>query len=286
MPEPTIDAEQFRERQRALWDSVALGWQRWWPKFEDGAAAVSERMVELCGAAPGQRVLDVATGIGEPALRLARRVGPTGRVLAIDLAPQMLLLARQRAQAAGLDNIEFREMDMERPELERASFQAATWRWGPMLMRDPVAALVQLRLALARDARLATAVWGSGKDVPFIAIPGDIAERVAGIEKPPPGTPGPLCMGRVGELEAALTSAGFRGIEVEEHEVVLRFESSAEYVQFVQDISATLRRMLEEGSAEVRERTWSAIGREAERWAVSGGGLVFVNRVRVASARA
>ena len=74
---------------------------------------MSDRLVELAGIRQGQRLLDVATGIGEPAVTAARKVGPSGRVTAIDLSPAMLAIARERAKENGLANIEFQEADAE-----------------------------------------------------------------------------------------------------------------------------------------------------------------------------
>ena len=95
--EPVRDADE----QRSQWDRVAAGWQTWWRTIEDAAQPVSRRMLALAAVAPGQRVLDIATGIGEPALLAARRVGPQGRVVATDIAPAMLEIARERARSLG-----------------------------------------------------------------------------------------------------------------------------------------------------------------------------------------
>jgi enediyne biosynthesis protein CalE5 len=72
-----------------MWDNVAAGLQIWWPTFERGAQ-VSDKIVELAEIKPGNRVLDIATGIGEPAVTAARRVKPNGKVVATDISPRML----------------------------------------------------------------------------------------------------------------------------------------------------------------------------------------------------
>lgn len=87
-------------------------------------------MMELAHVAPGRRVLDVATGIGEPAMTAVRRVGPSGSVTAIEQAPQMLAVARERMQAAGIWNVEFVEGDAEVVALPPDSFDAVVCRWG------------------------------------------------------------------------------------------------------------------------------------------------------------
>jgi enediyne biosynthesis protein CalE5 len=68
-----FNSEDFKAQQRQMWDSVAAGWLAWWPTFERGAQKVSDKIVELAEIKPGDKVLDVATGIGEQAITGARK---------------------------------------------------------------------------------------------------------------------------------------------------------------------------------------------------------------------
>src|SRR6266446_1276001 len=113
MSENTADPQQLKDDQHRDWDAAAAGWKKWWPLFERSAQHVSDRLVELAGVGIGARVLDIATGNGEPALTAARRVAPNGRVIATDQSAGMLAIARERAAALGVTNVEFRETDGE-----------------------------------------------------------------------------------------------------------------------------------------------------------------------------
>src|SRR5215470_5906029 len=139
------DPAVWKRQQREQWSHVAQGWQRRWVAFERDAQPLSDRLMELAHIAPGQRVLDVATGIGEPAMTAARRVGPAGSVVAIDQAAEMLAVALERMQAGGVENIEFVEGDAETLVVEPASFDAVVSRWGLLFFQDPVAALTRFR---------------------------------------------------------------------------------------------------------------------------------------------
>ena len=111
---------------------MANGWQKWWKAFEQDAQKVNERLIELAGIEEGYRVLDIATGTGEPAITAAKKVGDKGYVLATDISPQMLSIAKRRANSLGLDSIiEFKECDAETIDLP-ASFNAVLCRWGLM----------------------------------------------------------------------------------------------------------------------------------------------------------
>src|SRR5438270_308302 len=87
MDDTPIDPAVFKAQQREQWSNVVQGWRRRWAAFEQGAQPLSDRMMKLAHVAPGQRVLDVATGIGEPAMTAARQVGPSGFVVAIGPNP-------------------------------------------------------------------------------------------------------------------------------------------------------------------------------------------------------
>src|SRR5689334_12609359 len=105
-PASPLDPVAFKAEQRETWASVAPAWKKWWSVIEAGAQSVNEKLVDLARIEPGARVLDVATGLGEPALTAARRAGPRGNVLGVDLSAAMLELARERARAAGIAHVE------------------------------------------------------------------------------------------------------------------------------------------------------------------------------------
>ena len=106
----SFDANQYKSYKRQGWDSAASGWKYWWQIIEEGAQKINDRLIDLAKIKPGDKVLDLATGIGEPAVTAAKIVGSQGRIIAVDISPQMLSIARQRTASLGLqDIIEFKE---------------------------------------------------------------------------------------------------------------------------------------------------------------------------------
>ena len=113
MSKDSFDPEAFKSNQRQSWDSVAAGWQKWWKTIENGAHEVSDKLVELAEIKAGQRVLDIATGIGEPAITAGKIVGQKGHVTATDISAEMLSIGEQRARSLGIqDTMEFVQSDV------------------------------------------------------------------------------------------------------------------------------------------------------------------------------
>jgi ubiquinone/menaquinone biosynthesis C-methylase UbiE len=185
-----LDSKQYKEVERQSWNSVAPAWQKWWKTIERGTEKVSKRLVELAEIKPGSRVLDIATGIGEPALTAAKQVGKSGYVLATDISPQMLSFAKQRAIYLGLQNvIEFKEGDAETIDLPPSTFDAALCRWGLMLIPDPNAGLSNIYRSLVNGGHFAAAVWASPDQDTLIATTMNIVMKETNSLPPSPGAP-------------------------------------------------------------------------------------------------
>lgn len=173
-----LDSKQYKEAERQSWNSVAPAWQKWWKTIERGTKGVSRRLAELAEIKPGSRVLDIATGIGEPALTTANQLGKSGHVLAIDISPQMLSFAKERAISLGLqDVIEFKEGDAETIDLPPPAFDAALCRWGLMLLQDFKAGLANIYRSLVEGGHFAAAVWASPEQDTLVVIIMNTNER-------------------------------------------------------------------------------------------------------------
>ena len=98
---------------------------------------VTEQMLDLAALDPGMRVLDVAAGAGEQTLAASRRLGSSGRIIAVDISASMLEAANETMREHGAENVETRVMDAQRLELDADSFDAAISRFGVMLVPDP-----------------------------------------------------------------------------------------------------------------------------------------------------
>jgi ubiquinone/menaquinone biosynthesis C-methylase UbiE len=216
-------------------DRVAAAWSRWWPHFERGAGVISQRMVDLASIEPGDVVLDVATGLGEPALLAAKRVGPSGRVIGIDISPSMLALARERAREEMLVNATFIEGDAS-TFLAPTAFDAILSRWGLMFLADLPAALAHMRERLKEGGRFVAAVWGSPADVPLISLATRIAGQQFGTEAPPLAG-GPFALHDPAALAKQFLDSGFADANTEEVAVVFPFDSAKQYFDHISEVA-------------------------------------------------
>lgn len=285
MPVPSFDPVQYKAAQKQDWSAAAAGWKRWWPTFEQSAQRVSDRLVDLAGLKPGHRVLDLGTGLGEPAVTAARRVGPTGKVTAVDQATEMLALARERAAGLGLVQVEFHEMDAEQVVFPEQSFDAVLSRWGLMFLPDLETALHRIHAVLAAGGRLAAAVWAEPSRVPLISTTMGTLRRELGLPPPAPDIPSPFSLAEEGKLERTLRQAGFHGIQTERFAVTFGWPSPEDYMRFQQDIAAPAAALLAKESPERRAAVWRAVAEAARAFAATDGQIRMANEVVCVSAR-
>ena len=247
----TVD---FKQHERDSWASAAAGWGRRDELLREGAAPVTERMLELAWIAPGQRVLDIASGTGEPAISIARAVGENGSVIGTDLVDEMLAYARSKAANEGLDNIEFRCVDGETLTVGEGIFDAVTIRWGLMFMPQPLACLALAHSALQTGGRISVACWAAPEKNPFISLLTQTLGHYMDVPRPPPGTPGIFAMADPDHLCGVLESAGFKNITLEEMEfAMVDVEDGQAYWEAMSDLAAPVMRLVRQLDDQVRD---------------------------------
>ena len=272
-----LDSKQYKEAERQSWNSVAPSWQKWWGKtIERGTEGVSRRLVELAEIKPGSKVLDIATGIGEPALTAANQVGKNGHVLATDISPQMLSFAKQRAISLGLqDVIEFKEGDAETIDLPPSAFDAVLCKFGLMLFQDFKASLSNIYRSLVEGGHFAAAVWASPDKVPFIFVPMNIVLKETNSPPPPPGTPGPFSMSDQNSLKNSYLTSGFKDPIIERMNVSFEFDSPDDYTTFtIEHGGPALQKLIAGQTNERRKEIFKAINKAAEKYADNTTGKV------------
>ena len=257
--QPSFDAAKYKNAQREQWNKDGAAWRRWTPTLERWYGVATRQMLDLARIQPGQRILDIAAGAGEPAVSAAERVGPGGYVLATDISEGIVELALQVARERGLTQIATRAMDGEKLDIPDASFDAVLCRLGLMYMPHPVTALCEWRRVLRPGGRVAVAVFSTPDRNSWGALPASIIRRRA--QHPPPvsGQPGPFSLGGPGLLENLFRQAGFADAEVHAVPVPHGAASAAGYVRVAREAFGGFNAMMAHLPLQERESVWNEV---------------------------
>ena len=164
----------------------------------------------------GDRVLDIGCGLGDTTVRLAKLVGPAGHAHGVDVAERMIETASEEAAGAGLENVSFAACDVEAWKFDQI-FDYAFSRMGTMFFANPVAALRNVREALAPGGLLNMVVWRRKLDNEFFHRAEQVVARY--LEEPedydaPRCGPGPFSMADADRVTDVLRHAGYADIRL------------------------------------------------------------------------
>jgi len=258
--------------------------EKWKAKSAVMGQAVTDALVEYAQPAAAIKVLDLASGTGEPAISLAARVGEHGHVTALDLSAELLEMASGRARARGLKNFATHKGDAHTLPFPDNHFDLATSRFGVMFFRDVVGALRELRRVLRPGARACFAAWGSFEQ-PYWRSTMGVVHRHAGGPLLPPGGPNPFRFAEPGSLSQVLKAAEFEQVEEQARTVAWTWPGTVEEVwEQAQAVSVPFRPMLKRVPPEM----WPKINadvREAVEKYFDGEKIEFGASVVLASGR-
>ena len=219
--------------------------EKWKAKSAAMGQPVTDALVEYAQPAEGMRVLDLASGTGEPAISLAGRVGEHGHVTALDLSAELLEIAAQRARTRGLNNFATQVADAHSLPFPDNSFDLATSRFGVMFFREPELALRELRRVLRPVARACFLAWGPFDQPYWQSMMGVVHRRVGGPLLEPGGSD-PFRFAEPGSLSTVLRDAGFNDVAEEIRTVPWTWPGPVEEVwEQAQAVTVPFRPMLQ-----------------------------------------
>ncbi len=182
----------------------------------DGLSHHSDAVFPSLSVKEGDSVLDVGCGFGDTAIRLARAVGPSGRVVGLDCCEVFMDYGREAAREEGLENISFRAGDALVEKFE-PEFDFVFARFGTMFFSNPVVGLRNMRTALKPGGIMTHIVWRRRDDNPWLGMAKDIVLRFL----PPPGEdaqtcgPGPFSMADEDMVRMMMKGAGYEDVTFE-----------------------------------------------------------------------
>lgn len=248
--------------------------EKWKAKSAATGRDATEALVEYARPKPGMKVLDLASGTGEPAISLAKRVGLTGHVIALDQSSELLAIAADRARDRRLTNFTTQQADAHHLPFSDETFDLVTCRFGVMFFQDCVQSMREVRRVLKPGARACFLAWGPFDQPYWSSTIGVILKHVGG-PAVVPGGPDPFRFSEPGSLSRILRQAGFSDVAEETRTVPWTWPGGVEEVwEYVQSVSTPFLPMLQRVPAEM----WNEINREA-RTAIQkyadGGSIKF-----------
>lgn len=248
-----------KHENESIWDSAAPGWAKWESALMGAAAEATEQMLDAANVEMGMKVLDLACGAGSQTIQAAKRVGPTGQVVANDIAKRMLTFAKSNAADAGLTNVETLHGPAEDLSESGLRVDAATCRLGLMLFQSPQDALAAVRSVLVENGRLAVLVVASPQDNLLFSKTMMIALKHAGKTPPPPGSPGLFALSDPARLENLFQAAGYIDTRVEQVVARMSIASVGDALTMMQEAFGAYRAVLADLDDEKRDVAWGEI---------------------------
>ncbi len=264
-----INRSEYKKLVKEEWanSAVATSWARWHDKFNFQCRSITEDLLTLAQIRPGIRVLDLASGTGEPAITIAGLLGGQGNITATDLSAEMLTVARSNAEQVSLDNLSFLQAEAANLPFDDNTFDAITCRFGIMFFVDLPTTLQEIHRVLKPGGRMAFSAWGppdSGTFAGFVLTPFFVRRP---LPPPPPEKPSPMRFSRPGSLSDDFRRAGISTFK--EDNVVLPFPwpgSPEEVWTSFYELAAPLRPYLDSFTEEERSKAFE----EALKWLGSG----------------
>src|SRR5436190_1150410 len=194
------------------WSNSAPYWEKHRETIRRMISPVSEALIADAEVTSGNSVLDVATGPGEPALRVSEIVGPQGEVIGTDPIPGMIDAARRESTRLSIQNARFEVAAADNLPFPDSRFDAEVSRFGVMFFPDPLAGIREMLRVLKPGRKLALAVWHFPDNNPFHYCFARVVDRFAPAPPLPPDAPDAFRFAQPGKLKNVMAEAAVRDV--------------------------------------------------------------------------
>jgi ubiquinone/menaquinone biosynthesis C-methylase UbiE len=257
------------EQQRILWKDIAAMRRKNDEFIMAWFASVGERLIAHASVADGMRVLDVATGTGEPGLTIAQRF-PSAKVIGFDNSEDMAAIAKEKTVQKEVQNFQVLVGDASVLPFEDSSFDAIVCRHGVMFFPDITVCLDEFRRVIRPGSKIALSAWGPEGKNPWAQVFTDVFRRYAEVIPEGPDRVGRFRCAQAGLLKQFLENTGCANTGQEEVEGVLEFNSSEDAWERLTRISVNHLQMFERLPHEIQPKAKKEILKGMEAYARHG----------------
>ncbi|HVY83112.1 MAG TPA: class I SAM-dependent methyltransferase [Steroidobacteraceae bacterium] len=252
-------ANEANQDQVKAWNETSgRAWVEMQRPLERMLAPFATLLIEKGLSDSTRRVLDVGCGWGATTFAAARRIGPGGSCVGVDVSTPLLELAQARAREEHVTNVSFVRADAQTHAFEPNDFDAVISRFGVMFFDDPIAAFANIKRAARPGAALTFVAWRSPAENPFMTAAARAAAPILSLPAPDPNAPGQFALADAGRVREILQRSGWKHVELRPIDIPCTVAQSdlLEYVTKLGPVGAALRDVTD---PELRARTVSAV---------------------------
>ena len=249
---------EIRDQQRESWNKFSPGWKKWDKLTMEFLEPMGRHIIEAIKPSGKDRILDIASGTGEPGLTIAAMLDG-GTVVLSDVSEKMLDLAKENAEKRGIKNIEIVATDVTEMPFGDEAFDKISCRMGFMFFPDMQLAANEMARVLKKGGRIAASYWDGPQQNFWVTAMKDTIDAHMKLDPPPPGSPGMFRCAAPGLMKSIFEKAGFRNISERPSTSKVQVGTADTYWNMMTEVAAPFVAALSKADEETRNKIRDAV---------------------------
>lgn len=262
--------QQQLEQQRKNWNQYSRGWRKWDDLIMLTMKPIGDALINNLHVKGAEKVLDVASGTGEPGLTLSKLL-PHGDVTGTDLSENMVAIANENSLKRDIGNYRSQVCDASNLPFDDESYDHVISRFGIMFFPDIHKGLGEMTRVMKKGGTMSIAVWAVPDKNPFITIMASIIIKRLNLPRTADNSPGIFRCAQPGYTSQLLHEAGLKNITEERLSGNGFFESAGHYWDVMSDVAGPLMEAVEKEPQEIINDVRKAVIKEAGKYAYNEG---------------
>jgi ubiquinone/menaquinone biosynthesis C-methylase UbiE len=266
----TTQLDEVRSKQRESWNKFSGGWKKWDELTMDFLRPVGNAILESIPFKDNFKVLDIASGTGEPGLTAAAIV-KNGEVTGTDISEDMVAIAAENARAKGLNNFNTKVCSADDLPFDDETFDAVICRNGVMFFPDIAATVTEILRVLKPGGYFSAGFFISPENNQWATTTMNVINKYVEMPPPSPDTPGLFRCAKPGMMKNILESAGFKNIREKEVDFTLDVPTIEMYWSFQTEVAAPVVYGLSKAVEETKQRIRKIVFGDVTKYSKGSG---------------